>query len=302
MPRRRREQSDSLDLLLDTICNTFGGILFIAILVALLIQLKGDEETPPEEPPPRPEEIVAAQSTLEQLRNELQSVARARASQNRLIEQFAPDELQTLLKERNDRNDELLDLQDAQLSLLEANAEISAQNERDRQELSEIAAQLSDLRERVEDLESELDEDRQRRQQTVGVPVVRTNLGRREVAVILRYGRLYFWHRYDSRGYQLGLNTDDFVVLADEDGKLLTRALPTGGLRIANDDATRQLIRQRFRDYDPRQCVIAVITRSDSFAQFRIVRDVLKSMGLDYRLMPTDGPVRDRGGVGGQFQ
>ncbi len=34
--RRFRGQSDSLDLLLDTICNTFGGIIFIACLVTLL--------------------------------------------------------------------------------------------------------------------------------------------------------------------------------------------------------------------------------------------------------------------------
>lgn len=34
--RRSAEQSDSLELLLDTICNTFGGIVFMAILVSLL--------------------------------------------------------------------------------------------------------------------------------------------------------------------------------------------------------------------------------------------------------------------------
>lgn len=34
--RRNAEQSDSLELLLDTICNTFGGIVFMAILISLL--------------------------------------------------------------------------------------------------------------------------------------------------------------------------------------------------------------------------------------------------------------------------
>jgi hypothetical protein len=36
--RRLRGQSDSLDLLLDTICNAFGGIIFIAVLVAMLVR------------------------------------------------------------------------------------------------------------------------------------------------------------------------------------------------------------------------------------------------------------------------
>ena len=36
MSRRERANADSLELLLDTICNVFGGIIFIAIIVALL--------------------------------------------------------------------------------------------------------------------------------------------------------------------------------------------------------------------------------------------------------------------------
>lgn len=34
MGRRRRGSASSLDLLLDTICNTFGGVVFMAILVS----------------------------------------------------------------------------------------------------------------------------------------------------------------------------------------------------------------------------------------------------------------------------
>lgn len=36
MSLRRQSQPDSLELLLDTICNTFGGIILIALLVALI--------------------------------------------------------------------------------------------------------------------------------------------------------------------------------------------------------------------------------------------------------------------------
>ena len=41
MSRRQRRVADSLDLLLDTICNTFGGVLFIAMLVMILANLSG---------------------------------------------------------------------------------------------------------------------------------------------------------------------------------------------------------------------------------------------------------------------
>lgn len=36
MRRRKKNNDESLDLLLDTICNVFGGIIFIAMLVAIL--------------------------------------------------------------------------------------------------------------------------------------------------------------------------------------------------------------------------------------------------------------------------
>lgn len=42
MSRRSNEEISSLDLLLDTICNAFGGIVFIALLMAILTQATSD--------------------------------------------------------------------------------------------------------------------------------------------------------------------------------------------------------------------------------------------------------------------
>ena len=41
MSRRSAAKQDSLELLLDTICNTFGGVLFIAILVVQKVNTVG---------------------------------------------------------------------------------------------------------------------------------------------------------------------------------------------------------------------------------------------------------------------
>ena len=42
MPREKND-SGSLDMLLDTLCNTFGGILLIALLVSLSVEKKGTQ-------------------------------------------------------------------------------------------------------------------------------------------------------------------------------------------------------------------------------------------------------------------
>ena len=41
--RRSKVQSSSLDLFLDTICNAFGGIMFLSILISVLLQFRGKE-------------------------------------------------------------------------------------------------------------------------------------------------------------------------------------------------------------------------------------------------------------------
>ncbi len=46
MRRRRSSPKDSLDLLLDTICNAFGGIVLIAILIALLTRQAARQAEP----------------------------------------------------------------------------------------------------------------------------------------------------------------------------------------------------------------------------------------------------------------
>ena len=64
MSRRRRQRTEtnsSLDLLLDTICNTFGGIIFLAILVAVLLQFSG--AAPFETPATTSDESVRALET-----------------------------------------------------------------------------------------------------------------------------------------------------------------------------------------------------------------------------------------------
>ena len=74
MRRLRKKQSDSLDLLLDTICNAFGGIVLITILITLLARDREREVDVRESPMDRElverqiaslkSEIEAAQSYL----------------------------------------------------------------------------------------------------------------------------------------------------------------------------------------------------------------------------------------------
>ncbi len=67
MSRRQRDDSDSFDLFLDTICNTFGGNVFLAILVALLAKVRSGTDSPDGPPPASPAAVRAAELKLQQI-------------------------------------------------------------------------------------------------------------------------------------------------------------------------------------------------------------------------------------------
>ncbi|MGH7138338.1 MAG: hypothetical protein ACREHD_21520, partial [Pirellulales bacterium] len=77
----RRGTASSLDLLLDTICNTFGGVVFIAILVTLLLQMTGGPqiEAPPDAA--QHEELVALENERDEVEARLKSLREAAAQQ-----------------------------------------------------------------------------------------------------------------------------------------------------------------------------------------------------------------------------
>lgn len=66
---------ESMDLLLDTMCNTFGGVMFIAIALSLALfagQIKRPEPPPPENEQEKLEQMQAVNQQLEQEKAQLE--------------------------------------------------------------------------------------------------------------------------------------------------------------------------------------------------------------------------------------
>ncbi len=68
--RRKQNTSSSLDLFLDTICNAFGGIMFLSILISLLLQMRSDESGSETTPMLTAEEFHDLQTEIERLSGE----------------------------------------------------------------------------------------------------------------------------------------------------------------------------------------------------------------------------------------
>ena len=298
MRKRKGTQTDSLDLLLDTICNTFGGVVFIALLIAIMLQTSqsatGDRSA---------DESVAAEAAdlttqVQQLTNEIDDLKQTQASQQELIGQFASTELQEAIRSREKSRRERDALETKRQQLDKEIAEKKKQIE-ERQETVETAGKrVLDAEHEVASLEAQLEQDRASRTEEIHLPVLKTMGNARQVGLIVRYGRMYVWHRYSDLGTRLGLNTDEFVVTGTENGALITTPLPTAGVKLEQTAESAKLIKKRLSKFDPAYTHVEIVVRPDSYGQFRVLRDVIIEMGFHYHLMPMDehGVIKDRGG------
>ena len=303
MRRRRAAPADSLELLLDTICNTFGGVLFIAILVSLLLRLSGNENAASPEDVVSPEELETLADEWSVASAELASLRRMRASQNELMAHFAPEKTRALVGQRNafDAAGDRLNEQVEQQRL--ENAQASIRIEQARQEIVAAEKALDLEKQKQARLDEEIEQNRQARTREVRMPVVHAAGIKQEFGIIVRYGRMYLWHKYDQFGNRQGLNTDEFVVVEEGTDQITTTPNPTAGIPLDSETADAR-IRARLAQFRPRSSYPVIVLRPDSFGQFAALRNTLVAMGFEYRLMLAgDGEViADRGGSGGDVQ
>ena len=307
MSRRRIPKNDSLELLLDTICNTFGGVLFIAILVVLLLQQSGNNpvSATPAAVPVSAVEMGQMTARMQAVNDELAQLQLNRNSQDEIVQSFAPDTVRQLIADRRRATANQESLQADVDRLLSDNAALVTKVESLSVENAGVRVRLEQSRDRLQSIESELNRDRQSRVEDARLPVNRTDVHKAEVGLVLRYGRLYIWHKYGGGANdRLGLNTDEFVVISEEAGGLTTRPKPSAGTILDGSDSSNAAVGKTLRRFAPNECYFVVVARPDSYGVFRHLRDQIIELGFEYRLMPTatDDPVTDRGGKGGDVQ
>ncbi len=311
---RQRFQGDdsSLELLLDTITNTFGGVLFLAILIALMLRTTapavtyvGDGVTAPmssEERASLEMQVAAARDELATAQEELQVVC----SNGQRAESSAVDESRILAdaiaRTVNDREkavtetagyqDRTARAEDEARHAAESLARIrerlrDAENARD--EAADVATALARSR-----LELQAAEQRPTIDVVAGFPTIRAT-EKQQVGLYLRFGRLYMMHVWRD-GVRLGPNPDQFFVASGSPPV----AVPRPGAGVVVSNATiRESVRRMLADFPPRNWVVAVVLFGDSHEHFQLLRQALVESGYEYNPIPVrpGGSVSDTGGT-----
>lgn len=320
MTRRQRDSAaGSLELLLDTICNTFGGVLFLAMLVSLLLaqsrrRTDADETAGDPRPAFTPADLARLDITAEELAAEVdrleRAVQQARAAATdfsvpNLAEQLENLETEERTRDRlaAERTRSLTGLATAQAATARARALAAADaREATRAESASEAARTrleAAIEERQRLVQSAIDleasEAAKATVQTSGRAPRERQTAKREFGVLLRYGRMYIMKV--PRGNDLVVNEREFFV---EQGvaQNVARAKPHAGLDLSQQSAIGTELEQRLRPFPPDSWYPCLVVHSDSFEPFLALKTELVARGYEYRLLPTDGSVVDRGGQG----
>ena len=299
MRRRPAPQSDSLEMLLDTMCNTFGGIILIALLIALLTNESRVTES---EARRLTENTAMLDRRIEQARREL-SQARARQAEldRRVTDPTQVNLLQLIdqrerLRRAQSAMEEALKAGDQELRAGDANAQ-TRMLEKFRQlevEMRQADEEVLDLRSRGENLQGQITELRRglqtesnrlaqvRARQTQRLRLPREHsTGRAHFYAILRYGKLYPLYTYQNGEPVKNVQTLRWQL--DNEGASRLEPVPETGIRPLTEPAAVEAF---FRQLPAAQVYVVFEVYADSFAEFAAVKEAAVRHGLEYTWEP----------------
>jgi len=297
MNLRRKTPPDSLYLLLDTLCNAFGGIILLAVLVVLLTSKeKSQNTTSSDSQEMLQRRLTVAQTNLQQSL-QLAASLNAKANDPRWKQQVAllstRKELQDAIQQTRDtvaQNSKELDAASAadpseRLKFL--NTQLASTQARKLEVKNSLAAadeNIKRLKQRLADMERQVTAKLDELQRTLRLPKEHET-GKQVIYIIARYGRIY-----TCRNYDLSRNEADIVWTTTLTGE---KAEPVQGRGI-DPQLNAEGLKNFFKNMSDNSAYVAFCVFEDSFPAFIRAKQLAAESGLAYGWEPflfSEGPV-----------
>lgn len=292
MRRLNNHNDGSLELLLDTICNTFGGILFISMLVVTLLNITS--ESVQDSPPTQVTQLQLIEMDLmrEQVSTELERLRRAVEAQGGIDSLGASDEIARLaervqrleaLRSRlvSDKSTTVGRMSKAQVDL----NEIKKDAEERKQEI--LAGQK-----KVATLNVKLVKSVEDRSQKATVPKVTQTTAPWSTWFLID-GKLY-GPRYHPGGDD---NTTDFIETTSS-GVTFIDPNPRGGIAVDASGNNRAPLISKVRVISSSGFFVKLFVWPNSFEHCGEVRNVVQQLGMKIELVLIPEGQRIRTGSG----
>ena len=278
--KKRRTANSSLDLFLDTVCNVFGGVIFIALLIAIQIQYTVGTINPSDTT--SPEEIAILRQELDQISSDITSdrglletlqammprpsdpAEQARAElfyELSAAKGAAVEKEAKLLNQRLAMEREILDWENK----VKTAATTLQHKQNELQKLSQDIASVAKLQNDIDVLNRQIAQKtgNAKRVETVYLPRLRpSDPNTRPVNLVLQSGLF----KYQS-------------VSGDP------------GIQVSDTESVKQRIRSNLlRNHNRNTEYLVVRVYEDSADQWHTIRDLIVDAGFKYQLIPTRTP------------
>lgn len=263
---------DSLELLLDIMCNTFGGIILISLLIALATR----EVNVNKPDPGKDESALKIQRDIEKARADLQAAKehyeRVRKARGELAER------QELAAQRDALQRKIADLEKQWREAGKPLAPIGP-NPKDLEDRwkefakkkAELEMQLAAIQAEIQRLRGQLAANIAKRREEAKelLPPMKIESNKDSIHVIIRYGRIYRvrLNRHDRNSDELEWSE------INVSGLTAKQVDPKPGRGI--QPAQTAVLQQWLRLFDPRQERITCIVYDDSFPTFIMFRGLV---------------------------
>ncbi len=306
--KKNRSSAGSLDLLLDTITNTFGGVLFLAILVSLLLRNVGKQSSTQQTTAPIHEvELTEYQNKIHQYQTDIASLKKSLADHP--IDE--PD-LAILNEELTFLLEDIYEINTNKAATLVEVIELQQRIAEERKKLSELPKELNVAEQQLADVQSNFEsaqdeslilartaielKQRLRAQpkETEFEKPVLAPTTRPQIGLYLRYGRLYMMHKWSQDLVRQGPNPEHFFI-TDNGKTQIATPRPAAGIPVDSENLS-QTIRHWLSPFPADKWVVALVTHPDSFQEFQVVKTEIIQEGYKYQPYPFTAPVIDTGG------
>lgn len=296
--KHKRDANDSFELFLDTITNTFGGVLLIALLIVLMI--RESKESAPEiskSGPTESRELI--QTQLLELNSNKERILQELATLKSFQKGFQTLELKTLAGELSQAVLKNHDLERSLNLLKQRLSKISNQAKQAKADLRKYESSLSQKEQRQQLLKEELKKEEALRTRTMILPKERATR-KEEVAMFVQSNKLYVLMSKSSVYSEI--NTQHF-----DSASIFTADVSVSGsyykVKIGNGITLTPIgIQRELEKYSTAKYFFTFVVRSDSFDSFSFLRKHCVKNGHEYRIIPSDGMIGEGSGASVKIQ
>ena len=275
--RRRQEEDSSLELLLDTMCNTFGGVMFIAISLAVMLSMRGAVKSISTD---ESKAIEAAQQKIVELQQKIDQYEKEQKTAGELIRQTSADPRMQLVRE---------------IVFLEQTLETrKIQQKLAEQKRTLARTQLLDIQNKNQKITAALQKEEERetnllrRKQELEKAMAKYSGGKNNAFSTLSRKELppYFILMNDGKVWSIGPDISESsyepapaVTYEARDGRYICRPKPGKGIAVFKDGALSAELLSCLRSVPQDRVPEFVISPGDA-AVFALLREKLKALKL----------------------